>query len=88
MTVNTSGAEEFKSQPVESAFGFIKNLAPLRSAIGMMEKWNIGFRLPLVWECHDCHEGVIIPSSYKNIHGEIVKIYPENLDPNTKVMRF
>ena len=41
-----------------------------------------------VCQCHDSHEGVVIPYSYKNIHGEIVKIYPENLDPNTKVMRF
>ncbi len=32
--------------------------------------------------------GVVISYSYKNIHGEIVKIYHENLDPNTKVMRF
>ena len=43
---------------------------------------------PFVWQCHDSQEGVVIPYSYKNIHGEIVKIYPENLDPNTKVMRF
>jgi len=33
-------------------------------------------------------EGEAIPDSYKNIHGEIVKIDPETLDPNTEVMRF
>ena len=43
---------------------------------------------PCVWECHDCHEGVVIPGTYKNIHGEIVKIDPKNLDTNTKVIRF
>ena len=35
------------------------------------------------WDCHVCHEGVLIPGKYKNIHGEIVKI-----DPNTEVMHF
>ena len=29
-----------------------------------------------IWECHDCHEGVVIPGSYKNIHGETVKACP------------
>ena len=33
-------------------------------------------------------EGVVIPGTYKNIHGEIVKIDPKTLDPNTEVMRF
>jgi four helix bundle protein len=41
-----------------------------------------------VWECHDCHEGVVVPGTYKNIHGELVRIDPKNLDPNTEVMRF
>jgi hypothetical protein len=43
---------------------------------------------PFVWECHDCHEGVVIPGTYMSIHGETVKIDPKNLDPNTEVMRF
>jgi hypothetical protein len=41
-----------------------------------------------IWECHDCHEGVVIPRTYKNIHGQVVKIDPKNLDPNTEVIRF
>jgi hypothetical protein len=41
-----------------------------------------------VWECHDCHQGAVIPGTYINIHGEIVKIDPKNLDPDTEVMRF
>jgi hypothetical protein len=41
-----------------------------------------------VWECHDCHEGVVIPGIYINIYGETVKIDPKSLDPNTEVMRF
>ena len=43
---------------------------------------------PFVWECHDCHNGVVIPGTYKNIHGEIVTIDPKSLNPNTEVMRF
>jgi hypothetical protein len=56
---------------------------------------------PFLWECHDCHacppslslrrggrEGVVIPGTYKNIHGQIVKIDPKTLDPNTEVMPF
>jgi hypothetical protein len=33
-------------------------------------------------------EGMVIPSTYKNIHGEIVKIDPKSLCPNTEVIRF
>ena len=33
-------------------------------------------------------EGVVIPGSYINIHGKKVKIDPNNLDPNTEVIRF
>lgn len=43
---------------------------------------------PFVWECHDCHEGVVIPGKYKNIYGEVVKIDSKTLDPNTEVFRF
>jgi len=43
---------------------------------------------PIIWQCHNCNEGVLIPGSYKNIHGESVKIDPQSLDPNTEVMRF
>jgi hypothetical protein len=42
---------------------------------------------PFVWECHDCHEGVVIPGTYKNIHAETLKIDPKTLDPDTEVMR-
>jgi hypothetical protein len=43
---------------------------------------------PFVWECHDCHEGVVIPGIYINNHGETVKIDLKSLDPNTEVMCF
>jgi len=43
---------------------------------------------PFIWECHDCHEGVVVPGKYKNIYGDIVKIDPKTLDPNTEVFRF
>jgi hypothetical protein len=45
-------------------------------------------RSPLVWECHDGHNGVVIAGTDKNIHGQIVTIDPKRLDPNTAVMRF
>ena len=69
-----------------------------------MEYWNIGFRLPHFEKSHDsCNysgrnplfgsamilmRGWLSLTPNKNINGEIVKIHPENLDPNTKVMRF
>jgi hypothetical protein len=43
---------------------------------------------PFVWECHDCHEGIIIPAPYINIHGERMIIDKKTLDPNTEVIRF
>jgi len=43
---------------------------------------------PFVWQCHDCHKGVVIPGTYINIHCKKVKIDPNNLDPNTEDMRF
>jgi len=33
-------------------------------------------RLRRIWQCHDCHEGVVIPGIYINIHGETIKIDP------------
>jgi len=54
-----------------------------------MDRKNINRkRHPFVWECHDCHNGIVILGTYKNIHGENVKIDPNTLDPNTEVMRF
>ncbi len=43
---------------------------------------------PFIWECHDCHEGVVIPGPYTNIFGEKVHLSPKTIDPNTKVFRF
>lgn len=60
-----------------------------RHRILRFEKFfEIKKRHPFVWECHDCHNGVVIAGTYKNIHGEIVTIDPKSLDPNTEVMRF
>ena len=33
-------------------------------------------RLRRIWQCHDCHQGVVIPGIYINIHGETIKIDP------------
>ena len=50
--------------------------------------FEIKKRHPFVGECHDCHEGALFPGTYKNIPGEIVKIDPKSLDPETEVIRF
>ena len=42
----------------------------------------------LLWECHDCHEGVVIPAPYVDHHGHRVQIDPERIDPETPVYRF
>jgi len=52
-------------------------LAPLRSAIGIMECWNngiLGFHLTSL--------------KNKNIHGELVKIDPKPLMPTQKLCAF
>jgi len=41
-----------------------------------------------IWECHDCHEGVVIPGTYQNIDGQTVKMVSGYRDSNTEVMRF
>jgi len=43
---------------------------------------------PFIWECHDCHEGVVIPDPYTNSYGEQMTIDPEKLSPDTEVFRF
>ena len=48
-----------------------------------MEQWNNGILGPL-----EIHEGVVIPGTDINIDGKKVKIDPNDLDPNTEVMRF
>ena len=60
-----------------------------RHRILRFEKFfDIRKRHRFVWECHDGHDGVVIPGTYKNMHAEIVTIDPKSLDPNTEVMRF
>ena len=61
---------------------------PRRRILRFEKFFDIKKGQPFVWQCHDCHEGVVIPGTYKRIHGETVKIDPKNLDPNTEVMRF
>jgi len=39
---------------------------------------------PFVWECHDCHEDVVIPGTFKNIHGEILGIDPNAPEAHKK----
>ncbi len=41
-----------------------------------------------VWECHTCHEGVVVPDCYVNIHGEEVKIDLKTIDSDVEVIRF
>ena len=62
----------------------------VHAATEAIQQWarDIKKGVPFVWECHDCREGVAIPGTQVNIHGKKVKIDPNNLDPNTEVMRF
>jgi hypothetical protein len=41
-----------------------------------------------VWECHDCHEGVVIPGRYRSSYGQIVELNPRNLPSEVRVLRF
>jgi hypothetical protein len=43
---------------------------------------------PVVWLCQECWQGVVIPDSYVNTHRELIKIDPENPDPNTEMLWF
>jgi hypothetical protein len=43
---------------------------------------------PFIWECHDCHEGVVIPAAYTNSYGEQMTIDPEKLSSDAEVFRF
>ena len=43
---------------------------------------------PFIRECHDCHEGVVIPGPYTNTYGELMTINPDKLSPDTEVFRF
>ena len=61
---------------------------PRRRMVRFERFFGIKKGQPFVWECHDCHEGVVVPGTCKNIHGELVRIDPKTLDPNTEVMRF
>jgi hypothetical protein len=56
-----------------------------RGRILRFEKFfNIKKGQPFVWECHDCHEAVVIPGIYINIYGEIVKIDPNAPEAHKK----
>ena len=43
---------------------------------------------PVVWLCQECWQGVVIPDPYVNTHGELIKINPQNPDPNTEMLWF
>ena len=61
---------------------------PRRRILRFEKSFRIKKGQPFVWQCHDCHDGVVIPAIYKNIHGEIVKIDLKTLDPDPEVIRF
>jgi len=63
-------------------------LIPRRRILNFERFFRIKKGQPFVWECHDCHEGVVIPDPYANMHGEKTKINPKDLDSNTEVICF
>ena len=61
---------------------------PRRRILRFEKFFDIQKGPPFVWECHDSHQGVVIPDTYRNIHGETAKINSKSLDTHTEVMRF
>jgi hypothetical protein len=61
---------------------------PRRRILRFEKSFDIKKEQLFVCECHDCHQGVVITGTYKNIHEQVVKIDPKNLDPNTEVIGF
>lgn len=61
---------------------------PRRRIVRMERLMAVPPGKPFVWECHDCHEGVVVPGPYVNGHGETVRIDPKTLDSHTEVFRF
>ena len=43
---------------------------------------------PIVWRCHDCHEGCVVPGEYVNSHGELVHLDPDSLPDGVRVLAF
>jgi hypothetical protein len=41
----------------------------------------------LLMECHDCHQGVMIPGLYTKRSGRPVLVDPQNIDPDAPVFR-
>lgn len=82
----------FKRIQCQCTFCGAKWKIPLKRILHFERFFEIRKGQPFLWECHDCHAGVVIPGEYINIHGEKVvepgSIDPKNLDPDTEVMRF
>ena len=77
-------------QRVRCSCGFCEGSwnIPVRR-IRRMERF-LGFQKgqPFIRECHDCHEGGVIPGPYTNTYGELMTINPDKLSPDTEVFRF
>jgi hypothetical protein len=61
---------------------------PPRRILRFARVFDIKKGQPFVWQWYDCHQAVVIPGTYKHIHGEIVKIDPKTLEPSTEVVRY
>ena len=91
MEVSGHHAHEKGSQEARLAFSRVRSVLEILSAIRRHSQQALEsdlVRSPFVWECHDCHNGVIVPGPFQSSHGEILSLDPENLPPNTLVLRF
>ena len=61
---------------------------PRRRILRLERFFEIEKRQLFVWECHDCHEGVVVPERYRNSYGETVVLDPNNLPQDVTVLRF
>ena len=61
---------------------------PRRRVVRLERFFEIDKGQPFVWECHDCHEGVVVPAKYRNSHGETVDLDPNNLPRDVVVLSF
>lgn len=63
-----------------------------RVPAGRIRRLERSFDVPkgrrIVWECHDCHEGLVVPGKYRNSNSETVDLDPLNLPKDILVLRF
>jgi hypothetical protein len=60
---------------------------PRRRILRLERLFEIKKGQSYVWECHDCHSGVVVPEQYLNSHGETVNLDAKDLPGDLTVLR-